>query len=103
MAFFSRFKSVGAPAPSNDAASTRESVKKPILLRAHTSGINDLACDIKYVLCLSAILRIQQKATARGSLILILNLRQKRVWTVSRDGSIAVWEQVIAKSATHDI
>ena len=67
MAFFSRFKSAGAPAPSNDSAgrlSTRESVKKPILLRAHTSGINDLACDIKCMPCMDTLPLIQQKTLA---------------------------------------
>ncbi len=52
MTFFSRIKSAGTAAPSSDAVgrlSSRESVKKPILLRAHTSGINDLACDLKYI------------------------------------------------------
>jgi hypothetical protein len=58
MSFFSRFKSSTAksaatPSPPGDAAgrtvSSRDNAKKPILLRAHTLGINDLAGDTKYV------------------------------------------------------
>jgi hypothetical protein len=32
---------------------------------------------------------------------LILTFRQKSVWTVSKDGSVAIWEQVPAITADH--
>jgi hypothetical protein len=64
MSFFARFKSAPALPPSGEismaarsaqaaaAASVRDSkvenAKKPILLRAHSSGITDLASDSKY-------------------------------------------------------
>jgi hypothetical protein len=63
MSFFRRFKSSSAkssptPSPSGDAAgrtvSSRDNAKKPILLRAHTLGINDLAGDSKYLRSLNS-------------------------------------------------
>ncbi len=51
MSFLGRFKTAAAPAPSRESvvrvSNARENAKKPILLRAHTSGINDLASDSK--------------------------------------------------------
>jgi hypothetical protein len=91
MSFFSRFKTAAAPPPPGEAvvraSSAREIAKKPILLRAHTLGINDLASDSK---CVHAL-----KASARANVrSLILTFRQKSVWTVSKDGSVAIWDQV---------
>jgi hypothetical protein len=102
MDFFSRIKSVRNPAIPDAAIrmSSRESLKRPILLRAHTSGINDLACDIRCMRTPKPSSLSKKDLFLCFSHVLITpNRRQKCVWTVSKDGIIAVWEEVPANAA----